>query len=293
MVNRLVELGIDPEEKSNDGCTALHLAALSGHVAIANRLVKLGVDPEEKSNDGRTALHLAALNGHVAMVNRLFNLGAVDVPDCFGFTALHMAIHRYKADIVRTLVNAGGDFHSLDPYGYSPLEWAARTPEIYHDMQVLLQKVESPAETIRRAKRKSSIAKAITQFRRFPELGSAPVLSTLGRLLLFDGDDSNACFAFMRNAQLENGCIRHSAYCNLCGPETEILGTRYTCRRCPEVDLCSSCMKTYGTGPLVPGCRDHEFLSIPQAEMDNYLTNVNFVGESSLDEWLEQLWTAY
>ena len=47
MVDRLVELGVDPKEKENNGRTALHLAAINGHIAMVGQLVELGVDPKE------------------------------------------------------------------------------------------------------------------------------------------------------------------------------------------------------------------------------------------------------
>jgi hypothetical protein len=260
---------------------------------MMDRLIELEVDPKAKLNDGWTALHLAAENDHVAMVNRLLSLGADDAPDRFGFTALHKAIYRFEADVVRALVNAKGNFGSLDPYGYSPLEWASRTPELYYDLQVLLQKLESPTEAIRRATRKSSILKAIEILRQCHQ--EPHQLYTLGHFLLFDGDESNACFAFIQNAQLENGSIKHKAHCNLCAPnrEKKILGTRYICRRCPEVDLCHSCMESYRKGVIVTGCHDHDFLSISQAETDDSITEFDSIQKSSLDEWLEQLWTTY
>ena len=52
--------GADVNAKSNRGWTALHEAALYGHVDVAKFLIAKGADVGAKDEAGRTALHWAA-----------------------------------------------------------------------------------------------------------------------------------------------------------------------------------------------------------------------------------------
>ena len=260
---------------------------------MIDRLIELGVDPQEKSKDGRTSLHGAAHGGHVAMVDRLIELGVEDAADCFGLTALHIGIYGTKIDVVRALIQGRSDLDTLDPFGYSPLEWAFRTPELYQHLQAFLQKANPKTEATRRAKRNSVILEAIQQFKQYDQGPSEWAISVLGRLLLFNGDESNACFALWQGMQMVDGSINHSIWCNLCGPGKEILGTRYICRQCPDVDLCHSCMEVYGMHATVPGCCNHAFLSFPKAEKCDLAAKFSSMQKLSLGKWLGQLWIAY
>jgi ankyrin repeat protein len=61
---------------SNDGITALMLAAHGGHEAVAQLLLQHGADVAAASNAGGTALMLAAVGGHVAVAQLLLQHGA-------------------------------------------------------------------------------------------------------------------------------------------------------------------------------------------------------------------------
>ena len=71
-MRRLVANGRHVNERNEYGDTALHYAAVYGHVeAMRVLVVELGADKEAKNVDGLTALHLAALNGHVEAIEVL------------------------------------------------------------------------------------------------------------------------------------------------------------------------------------------------------------------------------
>ncbi|PVH67323.1 hypothetical protein DL98DRAFT_18677 [Cadophora sp. DSE1049] len=229
------------------------------------------------------------------MVNRLVELGVEDAADCFGPTALHIGIYGTKIDVVRALIQGRSDLDTLDPFGYSPLEWAFRTPELSYTntCKPFCRRRIPKRKPTRRAKRNSVILEAIQQFKQYDQGPSEWAISVLGRLLLFNGDESNACFALWQGMQMVDGSINHSIWCNLCGPEKEILGTRYICRQCPEVDLCHSCMEVYGMHATVPGCCNHAFLSFPKAEKCDLAAKSRSMQKLSLGKWLDQLWIAY
>ena len=70
------------------GCTALHMAAHSGHAKAAACLAKAGAcDVDAVDSTGRTALHHAAAQGHDAVVQALWARGcSVQAEDVEGWT---------------------------------------------------------------------------------------------------------------------------------------------------------------------------------------------------------------
>lgn len=58
----------------NDGKHALLLASQEGHCAVVESLLNLGADINQRSHDGRTGLRAAAIEGYRDVVQVLSNL---------------------------------------------------------------------------------------------------------------------------------------------------------------------------------------------------------------------------
>ncbi len=69
-----VAAGLDAADQQ--GCTALHWAALKGSTALVRRLLAAGANKEAAAADQVTPLHLAAKGGHVLTVHALLAAGA-------------------------------------------------------------------------------------------------------------------------------------------------------------------------------------------------------------------------
>ena len=48
--------------------TAVLLATQKGHLSVVERLIQLGADVDQKSLDGKTPFRVAALEGHCAIL---------------------------------------------------------------------------------------------------------------------------------------------------------------------------------------------------------------------------------
>ena len=114
-----------------DGGTALHLAALRGHVQASQLLISNKANVHEKDKSGQTPLHAAALNGRNTVVKVLLeNSSCVSEVDNDMNTPLHLALaHSGDLDTVKLLLQHSEDVKSLvntvNKNQHTPLHLAA------------------------------------------------------------------------------------------------------------------------------------------------------------------------
>ncbi len=157
-VHELIAQGVDVNSRNQDELTALHIAAINGHLDIVEILLGAGIDINAVDKNGYTALHVALLNKHDAMVELLLKKNpvinatapngatslhtaafnghsdvvrfildrgvAVDYPVKDGRTALHCAAQTGQADVVQLLLEKGADINAVDQSCYTALHWA-------------------------------------------------------------------------------------------------------------------------------------------------------------------------
>jgi ankyrin repeat protein len=56
----LIDCGLDPNVRNNDGWTPLHSAAYRCHIDVARVLLDRGADPTIRDNNGRTPLEIGS-----------------------------------------------------------------------------------------------------------------------------------------------------------------------------------------------------------------------------------------
>ena len=108
----------------------LFLAAREGDLTEVERLLKEEhVDINEKDVLlGKTALHYAALYGHVEIITVLLAEGAlINAGDITDKTPLHYAAPLANPEVMLTLIKAGADVHARDDLGRTPLVETALT----------------------------------------------------------------------------------------------------------------------------------------------------------------------
>ena len=109
---------IDVNFQSENGNTALLIAAFQGHYEMARILLEHGAKTEELSADGATALNIAVVFDHPAIASLLLDYGAnVDfcrvMPDGGTLTPIAHAIFMGNKTIVKILVNRGADINAI------------------------------------------------------------------------------------------------------------------------------------------------------------------------------------
>jgi len=104
---------------------------MSGDSAQVRNLLAAGANPNQLDEAGDTALHVAALQGHLDVVNALLEGGAdANAKDARGWTPIFKAAYNHELDcgfapVVQALIDAGADVNARIFFGLTPLMLAA------------------------------------------------------------------------------------------------------------------------------------------------------------------------
>jgi ankyrin repeat protein len=131
LVEILLERGALKNSKSSADTrmwTPCHLAAKFGHVDIVAKFFEYGVDKEEATAFGLTALHIAAENGRVELAQFLLDSGlrkdATTIPDNYEMTPLHYAVLGNHYDLAMLLIESGANKNAATNSGETALSFA-------------------------------------------------------------------------------------------------------------------------------------------------------------------------
>jgi ankyrin repeat protein len=162
---RVIVGGEGATEVETGGSTALFFAARSGDVESAKLLVKAGANVNETTPDRNSVLAFAAHSGHREFTRFLLESGADPNAEGGGYTALHAAVLRGDADLVKALLARGANqsarlkqgtpvnrdskdyYFATDWIGATPFWLAARFAEV-QIMGVLLAAGADPNVTL-------------------------------------------------------------------------------------------------------------------------------------------------
>ena len=124
-VESLLDEGVSPNSKADDGKTLLMLAAYLGHTDIAKLLIDKGADVNAKDQDGKTALMYAAEKNNLEIGKLLLENGAdPNSADYNGKTALMYAAEKGHVDFAKLLLENGADLNAVDKNGKTALQIA-------------------------------------------------------------------------------------------------------------------------------------------------------------------------
>ncbi len=121
-VKRLLDGGVNVNERDEKGVTALLGAAAKGQYEVAKFLLKKGANVDEKNEDGMTALMLVAAIGHSKVAKLLLDNDAdVNAADNNGLTALMRAMMRGHAEVTKLLLDNGANRNAKNNNGLTAL----------------------------------------------------------------------------------------------------------------------------------------------------------------------------
>lgn len=124
-INALADAGTALNVEDKNGRTPLHYAASEGNHKTIRAIVDAGVSPEDLNETGSVLADAAFVGPET--VRLLVELGFTsDGGDALGNTALHSVSEVSNPEVIRLVLNAGGDKHvnTRDMHGRTPLHCA-------------------------------------------------------------------------------------------------------------------------------------------------------------------------
>ncbi|XP_071785110.1 ankyrin repeat domain-containing protein 27-like [Asterias amurensis] len=115
--------------RDDRGCTAMHVAAMYGHVDVISVLISNGGDVNATDYHGSTPLHIACSRGQQHATLLLLHEGAkVNIEDNDGNTALHLCSANGHEDCMKAMMysNQPVDINAANCQGDTPLHLTTR-----------------------------------------------------------------------------------------------------------------------------------------------------------------------
>jgi ankyrin repeat protein len=125
-VEKILNMGINPDSGDHTGMTALHHAAKHGHVEIVEALIKANANVNARADgeQGETPLHFAVnrnSTNHHKIVDALLTTQAnIELEDIHQNKVLHYSVRENNLVCTKKLLDAGANPESLNIFGESP-----------------------------------------------------------------------------------------------------------------------------------------------------------------------------
>ena len=128
-IDILIQLGVNVNDKDDNGFSPLLIAAMENNLEIFNKFIKSGANVNSKCKKGETfdyaPIHVAVNNGNLEMVRVLVeNEADLNILEYRQRTPLHIAVEKDQLEIVQYLIEQEAEVNALDRDGYSPYDLA-------------------------------------------------------------------------------------------------------------------------------------------------------------------------
>lgn len=294
IVKILLKHGADCEIAPNDGWRPLLAAVATGDVNIVKLLLDHRVDVNTVNDTGWTALMFVADRGYDKIMKMLLEAGAdLHLKTAINQTPLHKALYHGSKPAIELLLSYGANPLAVDVFGQSCMDWASSNPVLFGLMLPYCKDYRPTEPAVRLEYLRKSILTAIEELiEATHDTSRRHWISHIGRCLLLMKEVNEACLAFEGTIVLSPQDQRplHYATCGTCNVEDFIIGNRYICYTCAEVDACTSCMRKHKETHFISTCEGHEFLKIPR---DGWQLPAGETEAKMDDFWLDRLMDKY
>ncbi|KAJ5735696.1 uncharacterized protein N7483_000821 [Penicillium malachiteum] len=243
VVQILIDANADVNAQGGRYGSALLAAVHRDHSYAIEILLNTDADPVLTDELHQTPLHIAAPRHMTHLLSRfpqLASQAAINKYKMLLETSLHLAIYSGHISFATRLLRLGA---LQDGYGKNAMDWALEHRTLSQEMKELCPWLaftlyEDQESTVRR-----SLVQLSDMVPRASLNCSWPALQQLARYFLFLNDTNNVYHLFRARLPQKKRFASDidEAVCNLC--KTLISGTRFVCRICAHMDLCSSCVQ--------------------------------------------------
>jgi len=152
IVNTLCSRGVvDLNEKDEQGCTALQIAAIMNRSQVIKKLIEKGAPMESVDQRGFTALHFAALSGSSNALKMLLDFKAdKEAKNISDYTPLHLAAFYGNLNGLKILLEAKANLEVENKLSQAPLDCAIEKSQ-FSIIECLLAYGASAVQSLERA----------------------------------------------------------------------------------------------------------------------------------------------
>lgn len=294
VIKTLLEHNADCDITPKDGWRPLLAAVATGEMNIVRLLLDHGVNVNAVNEVGWTPLMFTADRGYDKIMEMLLGAGAdLHLRTAINQTPLHKALYHGSKPAIKLLLSHGADPLAMDVFGRSCMDWASSDPGLLELMLPYCKNYRPTEPAVRLECLRKSVLNAIEDLvEASHETVRRHWISHIGRCLLLMGEVNEACLAFEGTIVLSPQAQRplHYATCGTCNNEDFIVGDRFICYTCAEVDACMSCMTKHNREHFISTCKGHEFLKVPRQGWEMPEGEM----EAKMDDfWLDRLMDKY
>ncbi|KAJ5927154.1 hypothetical protein N7516_008927 [Penicillium verrucosum] len=259
----LLGAGADVNAQGGEYGSPLLAAIHEGHIDEVQLLLHAGAIPLLADELGCTPLHVAASKNMLHILRRFPQLEpALDTRNDFLQTPLHLAVCHGHISFATALLNTGADPSISDGYGRHVMDWAsnnASPPQGIHDhcSDLALTPPDTQELTVHR-----SLLELTESLQNATSKSLWPILQQLGRYFMFIGQFDNARYLFQLHLLRDTSSKKDiwQISCSIC--KCTVTGTRFVCKLCACIDLCSSCVQRHRYHSRLHPNKEHEVFEV-------------------------------
>ncbi|CAI7584310.1 unnamed protein product, partial [Penicillium glandicola] len=246
IVRILLDAGADVNAQGGRYGSSLLAAVYHGHADQVQMLLHAGGNVLLADELGQTPLHIAASKNRLNLLHSFPELlSPINTRDKLLQTPVHLAICLGHIEFATSLLHLGANPSLSDGYGRNILDWALGNESLVHQIQKHYPSIVTTPDNTQELAVRQSILQISDTFLQSQLHFPWPLLQQFGRYLLFVSDEDNAQCLFQLHLSQET-LIGNPVYKTTCDICTQVInGSRFVCRICAHVDLCSSCVQKY------------------------------------------------